>query len=263
MTPRPGARRVLAYAGIGLVAGFLSGLFGVGGGVLIVPALVILLRFEQKLASGTSLLAIAPISLVGVLAYLGHGGIDWSVGIPLAVGMVAGGALGSWLLARVPAIVVTWVFIAVLAAVAIRLFFEEPVRGVSRELSWAEIALLVAFGVLTGVISGLVGVGAGVIIVPSLIVFWGIGDLVAKGASLLAMLPNAITTSAQNLLRRNADLVAGLVIGGCGAAATVLGTAAAVWVEPRLGAILFGAFLLAVAVQLAVRTARRMRRGRG
>ncbi len=257
----PAPRRLLAYAGIGVAAGFLSGLFGVGGGVLIVPALVLLLRFDQKRASGTSLLAVAPIAVVGMIAYLSAGHVDRAVGLPLAAGMIVGGVIGSWLLSRLPTIVITWVFIAVLAGVAIRLFFEEPQRGVEHPLDTVGIVLLVVFGLFVGILSGLVGVGGGVIIVPSLVVFWGIGDLVAKGASLVAMIPSAITTSVQNLLRRNADLAAGVTIGVAGAIMTFPGSWLAAAVPPRLGSTIFGIFLLIVVAQLVVRTVRRMRRG--
>lgn len=259
MPPIP---RLLAYIGIGLVAGFLSGLFGVGGGVLIVPALVLLLQFDQKVASGTSLLAVVPIAIVGMLAYLTAGQVDWAIGIPLAIGMITGGILGSWLLHRLPTMVISWIFIAVLLVVAVRLFFEEPVRGVSHPVDALGVVLLVAFGVLVGTLSGLVGVGGGVIIVPSLIVFWGIGDLVAKGASLVAMIPSAITTSVQNLLRRNGDLIAGLSIGIPGALMTFPGSWLATAIDPKSASILFGVFLLAVVVQLSVRNVRKMRKGR-
>lgn len=255
----PPLPRILAYAGIGLAAGFLSGLFGVGGGILVVPALVMLLGFPQKLATGTSLLAIAPISVVGMITYLVHGSVDWRIGIPLAIGMVAGGVLGSWLLARLPALVITWIFIVVLLAVAIRMFFEDPARGVELPIGWVEIVLLLGFGVLTGVLAGLVGVGGGIIIVPSLIVFFGVGDLAAKGASLVAMVPNAFTTSIQNLLRKNADLAAGLIIGLAGCVATPFGGTLATVIDPRTGAVLFGVFLLIVAAQLITRTIRKMR----
>lgn len=255
----PPTRRLLAYVGIGLVAGFLSGLFGVGGGILIVPALVLLLGFPQKVATGTSLLAIAPISLVGVASYAAHGAVDWVMGAVLAVGMVAGGVLGSWLLARLPPLVVTWVFIAALVAVAIRLMLVEPERGLPHPVGWLEVVLLLALGVVTGVLSGLVGVGGGVVIVPALVVLGGVSDVLAKGVSLLAMVPNAVVTSVLNLRRRNADLAAGLAIGLSGCATTVLGAFAAVWIDARIGAILFGVFLLGVAVQLAVRAVRRSR----
>jgi len=252
--------RITALAAIGLAAGFLSGLFGVGGGILIVPALVLILGFPQKLATGTSLVAIAPISLVGVVSYLVQGNVDWLVGGCIAVGMVAGGALGSWLLHRLHTTVIAWIFIVVILGVAIRMFFEDPARGIPDALEVWEYFALLGFGVVAGVLSGLVGVGGGIIIVPSLIVFFGIGDLVAKGASLVAMIPNAVTTSVQNLRRRNADLAAGLTIGVAGSGTSVLGSLCAAWVDPRTGSILFGIFLLIVSAQLIWRHVRRRTR---
>ena len=64
---------------VGLVAGFLSGLFGVGGGILIVPALVIVLKLGQKLAHGTSLAAVLPIAMSSLLGYTIEGKVDWPV----------------------------------------------------------------------------------------------------------------------------------------------------------------------------------------
>ena len=62
-------RFVMSCIAVGLAAGLLSGLFGVGGGTVIVPMLVLLLGFDQKLASGTSLAAIVPTAVVGVISY--------------------------------------------------------------------------------------------------------------------------------------------------------------------------------------------------
>jgi len=249
--------RLVGCLGIGLVAGFLSGLLGVGGGVLIVPALVLLLGFPQKLASGTSLLAVAPISTVGLLTYLVEGRVDWAIGLPLAAGTVLGGVLGSWLLARLPARVVSWVFIAVMVVTAIRMCFADPPTGGSTGLDWWRIVLLVAIGIVTGILSGLVGVGGGIIIVPALTVGIGIEALLAKGASLVAMLPNAVVSSVLNLRRRNADLVAGLTIGFAGCLTTILGSLVAGWIDARVGSIVFAVFLLLVAVQMALRLRRR------
>ncbi len=256
MPPFP---RLAAYVGIGLVAGFLSGLLGVGGGVLIVPALVLLLGFPQKLASGTSLIAVAPISVVGLVSYLIEGHIDWAVGVPLAVGMLLGGVVGSWLLAKLPATVISWIFLIAMVATAIRMFFSDPPAGVPAALEWWQVLLLGVIGLLVGVLSGLVGVGGGVVIVPVLTVGMGIDALVAKGASLVAMIPNAILSSYLNLRRRNADLTAGLAVGLAGCLTTVFGSFVADWIDPRIGSIVFAVFLLLVALQMLLRLVRRPR----
>jgi len=255
----PSIPRLLAYIGIGAAAGFLSGLFGVGGGILIVPALVLLLRMPQKVASGTSLLAIAPLSIGGTVAYATGGHIDWAASLIVAIGAVAGGVIGSALLQRLPSTVITWLFIVVMVVVAVQLVFEEPTRGELRLLTPIDLLILLLIGLVAGVLAGLLGVGGGAIIVPALIIIAGFGDLAAKGSSLVALLPNAVTTSILNLRRGNADLVAGLTIGVVGAGVAVLGMFVATWIDPKTGSVLFAILLVVVAAQLAFRTIRRMR----
>jgi uncharacterized membrane protein YfcA len=93
---------VLACIGVGLAAGLLSGLFGVGGGTVIVPMLVLILAYGQKLASGTSLAAIVPTAAVGVISYAVHDSVAWIPAVILAVGSVAGAQIGTWLLQSCP-----------------------------------------------------------------------------------------------------------------------------------------------------------------
>lgn len=82
---------------IGLAAGFFSALFGVGGGIVIVPLLILLLGYEPRLATGTSLAAIGVIALAGTITYGIRGEVDFGhaalVGLPAAVGAVAGAVL--------------------------------------------------------------------------------------------------------------------------------------------------------------------------
>ncbi|MBN9172149.1 MAG: sulfite exporter TauE/SafE family protein, partial [Microbacterium sp.] len=87
MTRSPRTLRfVAACICIGLVSGLMSGLFGVGGGTVIVPLLVLLLRFDQRLASGTSLAAVVPTAIVGVISYAVHGSVAWIPAVILAAG---------------------------------------------------------------------------------------------------------------------------------------------------------------------------------
>src|SRR5215207_10286602 len=81
---------IVRCAAVGVVAGFLSGLFGVGGGILIVPALVLVLRFDQRLAHGTSLAAVLPIAISSLTSYAIDDKVDWAVGLLLAIGAIAG-----------------------------------------------------------------------------------------------------------------------------------------------------------------------------
>ncbi|WP_167138665.1 sulfite exporter TauE/SafE family protein [Diaminobutyricimonas sp. TR449] len=250
---RPG---LLTLAVIGLIAGFFSGLFGVGGGILIVPLLTLALGFGQRLASGTSLTAILPTAVAGSVGYLLQGQVNWGVALCLAVGAIGGSLLGSWLLQRIPQGVLRWMFIAFQVAMAVRLFFLVPERDADLALDAPTAVALVGLGVVTGILSGLLGVGGGVIVVPALMVFFGMGDLGAKGTSLIMMIPTSITGTIANVRRGNTDVRTALTIGAFAIPASFGGVALAVWLPPLLGSILFGLLLLFTAVQLAVRALR-------
>ena len=94
----------------GVLVGLLSGLFGIGGGTIIVPALV-WLGLTQRHAAATSMLAIVPTSVSGVLAYAVEGNVDWIAALLMFLGMFIGGQIGSLLLSRLPEVVLRWAFV--------------------------------------------------------------------------------------------------------------------------------------------------------
>lgn len=245
-------RRYVAFVAIGLVAGFMSGLFGVGGGIVIVPLLLAFGGLERKLASGTSLAAIVPTSAVGVVAYAIPGNVDVLAAAILAAGSVVGAQLGALLLARLPVSFVRFLFMAFALAVAVQLFLVVPERGDGIELDGWTIAGLVAVGLGTGVLAGIIGIGGGVVVVPALILLFESSDLVAKGTSMLMMVPTAISGTIGNLVRKNVDLVAAACVGGAACLTTALGATVAGILDPRAATILFAIFLLAVLVKTAI-----------
>jgi uncharacterized protein len=90
-----GATPAWKYAGIGLVAGFVSGLLGVGGGIVMVPAFTLLLGLPLKRALGTSLVTIAAIVVPGTFVHWRLGHIDWAIFAVLTIGVVPGARLGA------------------------------------------------------------------------------------------------------------------------------------------------------------------------
>ncbi len=112
---------LVKLGGIGLVAGFFGALFGVGGGIVIVPLLVLLFTFDQRRAAATSLAAILISSVAGAITYGLHGelkpGAAALVGIPAVVGVLAGTALQQ----RVPVRQLARGFAILLALVGARL----------------------------------------------------------------------------------------------------------------------------------------------
>ncbi len=114
-------RRTLTLAAIGTGAGLLSGLFGVGGGILIVPLLVLWCGFGERLASGTSLAAIVVIAAVAAAAHGVYGNVHLQEGILIGVPAVAGVLVGTELQQRISTKAISLIFAALLVVVAVDL----------------------------------------------------------------------------------------------------------------------------------------------
>jgi uncharacterized protein len=119
--PRMPTRRSLTLAAIGTLAGLFSGLFGVGGGVVIVPLLVLWLGFDERLASGTSLAAIVVIAAVATAVHGAYGNVHLREGVLVGVPAVAGVLIGTELQQRISTKAISLVFAALLAGVAVDL----------------------------------------------------------------------------------------------------------------------------------------------
>ncbi|GAA3654342.1 sulfite exporter TauE/SafE family protein [Microbacterium marinilacus] len=256
-----GSRAILTFVAIGLLSGFLSGLFGVGGGTVIVPLLVMLAAFGQKLASGTSSAAIIPTAAVGVISYAVNGDVDWIAALLLAAGAVVGAQIGTRLLHRLSEPLLRWIFVGFLVVVMISLFIIVPSRDAELELTFWSAVALVFTGLITGIMSGLIGVGGGIIVVPVLILLFGASDLVAKGTSLLMMIPTTLSGTIGNIRHKNVDLAAGLCLGIAACVTTPLGAVVANAVDPQVANILFVIFLVVLTVQMTQRAIRASRRG--
>ncbi len=116
------SRHLLKLAAIGTLAGIFSGLFGVGGGTVIVPLLIFWFGYGERLATGTSLGAIVLIGLIGVVAQGGlYGNVHLATGLLLAIPAIVGVVLGIEIQQRIPQRAVSLLFAVLLVAVAIEL----------------------------------------------------------------------------------------------------------------------------------------------
>ncbi len=262
-TPRAaGTGFWLVLMGVGLVGGILSGLFAIGGGIIMVPLLMALANFDQRRAAATSLAAIVPASIVGSTTYLLAGEIDLLAGFFIALGGIVGALLGSALLKKIPIVWLRWMFIVFILLVAARMVLVSPVRGESLEFSVLVALGYVVLGLVMGILSGLFGIGGGIIVVPALIGIFAISDLIAKGTSLLVMIPTSAIGTGANWRAGTVDVRAGLIVGVAATTASIPGAALALALPARLSGILFGLLLLVVAAQLTVRALRTSRSSR-
>ena len=106
---------------LGLTAGIVGGLFGVGGGVIVVPGLVLGLGFNQHRASGTSVATIVASAGAALITFAGDGSVNWAAAAIITTGAVAGAAIGTRILHRIPAAALRRAFAVVLVVAAIRM----------------------------------------------------------------------------------------------------------------------------------------------
>jgi hypothetical protein len=113
------------YIAIGLVAGVLSGLFGVGGGILIIPALIFFATFPTKLALGTSLGALLlPVGLLGAYEYYRNGNLNLQASLLIAAGLFLGAWAGAKLAHVIHAATLQRMFAVFIVIMAVRLWVE-------------------------------------------------------------------------------------------------------------------------------------------
>ncbi len=177
---------------VGLGVGILVGLLGIGGGIVLVPALTLLLAFDQHTAQGTSLfMQLPPLGLGALLLYWRRGLVDHWAGAMCALGIFFGGYLGSRAAIGIGAEQLKGLFGAFLLAAAASLWrnpaTKEAKPGAPEGRMRLTTVFVLACGV--GVLSGLFGVGGGILLVPLLVLGLGFEQHVAQGTSLVALVP--------------------------------------------------------------------------
>lgn len=251
--PRPGGllrARLGRAVAVGLVAGFLSGLFGVGGGILIVPALVIAMKMDQRLAHGTSLAAVLPIAMSSTLGYSLEDKVDWPVAALLAGGAVFGAVVGTHVLHILPKRALAISFGVLLAATAVRLLLDHADAGGRSDLDAGAVIGLLVLGVVSGILAGLLGVGGGIIMVPAMVVLFHVPPTVARGTSLAVIVPTSIMGTWRNRANGNAELPTAVVVGLAGVVSAFVASQISVGMSETASNVLFALLLLVVAARM-------------
>jgi hypothetical protein len=255
------SENALALLIVGLIAGVASGMFGIGGGVVIVPALIIL-GFELQEAAGTSLGALLmPVGIFAVIEYYRAGKLKFGIAVPIAAGLVAGTIAGAEIARSLPSETLRQLYGIFLIWTGWR--FAEPRKmwqewraktpapqmpeETTTTVAW-YILLMVGLG--AGVLAGMFGIGGGAIIVPVLVGLLKLDPKVAVGTSLAALLLpvglGAVIIYYQdgNLDPAAAALVAvGLLIGALGGAKIALG------LPSKTVKQLYGLFLIVIGLR--------------
>jgi uncharacterized protein len=230
---------------VGVAAGFLSALFGIGGGIVMVPLLHYGLGVPWHMATAYSLMAIAIMAPWAVYQHGARKAVDWRIGGYLALGGAVGVAAGAWLEPRVPVPGLKLLFAGLMAFAAYRLV----ARPVGPRVEAHGTPFLVALGVACGVTAKLLGIGGGLISVPAL-ALTGTAIHVAVGSSLVPVFTNGAAATAIGLAA-GLDLWNGVPMAAGGLLGIPLGAAAA-HAMPAAGLKrVFAAALVLAAVAIA------------
>ena len=261
---RPSTKRAhvpwAALVLIGAIGGILSGLFAIGGAILMVPMLVWRAGMDQRRAAATSLVAIIPTAIVSSATYLVHADVDIVAAALISIGAIGGAIIGSRLLRRLPLEWLRWFFIAFILVIAAHMLIAVPEPGQPLALSPMVIGGYLVLGVLTGVASGLFGIGGAIITVPLLGSVFAVSAVIAKGTALLVSIPTSLAGTISNRHGSSTvDVRAGLILGVAAAATSIPAVYLAVALPPQVSAITFAALLVAIALQLIIKAVRARR----
>jgi len=172
----------------GIATGFASGLFGVGGGFLMTPVQYWLYAaggidstLATRLAFGTSLAVMLPTMVSGAAGHHKRGAVDWQAAFPMGIGAVAGGFSGGTLATYLPGNVLRTIFALLVIAMAVRMAWH--LRSCTSCGKRGSAGIFLLLGLLVGIVSGLAGIGGGILLVPVLVILLGYPVHSAVGTS--------------------------------------------------------------------------------
>jgi len=188
---------ILTVLCLGLAVGVAVGLLGIGGGVVLVPAMVYLLHFDQHMAQGTSLfILLPPIGFGALRGYWKNGQVDLRAGIYCAIGFLLGGYVGGRIAVPMSSDHLKGIFGFFLMLSAVLLWAKTSRPSIVKESipdqpeeSVGRAAGIFLIAVFSGIAAGMVGIGGGVLLVPLLGLLFGFSQHKAQGTSLVALIP--------------------------------------------------------------------------
>ena len=261
----------IAPALAGVFVGVMSGLLGVGGGTIMVPIFRLAFGMSPLASTATSLFAIIPTSISGVVAHARAKTCVPKLGLALGVGGAVMSPMGVWLASVSPGWLVICVAAIVIGFSAFKMFKKAVkcaptpragraggnVQAASAKavpdqpvLSRKQYLQGACIGLIAGLASGYVGVGGGFIMVPLMLAVLGIPMSLASGTSLIAIMILAIPGVIEQGLLGNIDYLAGIAIVVGSIPGALVGARLVRVVPERQLRFIFGGFLLVAAVML-------------
>ncbi|MCX7988899.1 MAG: sulfite exporter TauE/SafE family protein [Thermodesulfovibrio sp.] len=202
---------------IGLVAGCFGGLVGLGGGVVMIPLMVAVLKISQHKAHGTSLFALVFTGITGAITYGLKGSVDVIASLILAVTAIFTARAGAKFAHSLPEWKLKRAFGGFLIFAALILILKPYLANLYHfEFTGIlKIIILLLIGLFAGFLAGMMGIGGGTVMVPALVIILNYGQHIAQGTSLLCMVPAGAVGAYTHLKLGNVikNLLPGLILG--------------------------------------------------
>jgi len=201
---------------IGLLAGIFGGLVGLGGGIIMIPLMVGILKMGQHKAHGTSLVALVFTGISGAITYAMKGSIDLIAALLIATTAIFTARAGAHYAHTLAEGKLKRSFGVFMIVVSLLLLMKPYLPQLGQPvLGWTTIAVFLATGIASGFLSGMMGVGGGSIMVPAMVLLAGFTQHTAQGSSLLAMVPASGVGAFTHwkLGNVNAKLIPGIIPG--------------------------------------------------
>ena len=229
---------------IGFLAGALGGLMGIGGGIVMIPLMVGFQKVTQHKAHGTSLAAMVVIGMVGAATYALQGSVDIMASVILAAAAMATAHMGARHASSLPEWKLKRSFGVFLIVVSSLMFVKRFLPRVVYLTGWSKVLVLLTAGAMTGFLSGMMGVGGAVVMIPAMVLLVGLDQHTAQGSSLLTMVPAGMVGALTHMRYGNVEmgllkgLVPGVFIG------TYLGGSVAHFLPDSILRLVFGSMLV-------------------
>jgi len=237
---------------IGSLGGFLSGVLGIGGGVVFVPLLTYFTNQDFKINTGISSMAVVFVATTSSVIYISNGQTFSIYIIYLIIGGIIGGYLGSKLTFSLETKTLQRIFAVLLLVVSYRMIFSTGFSSKYEE----NIVLYLLIGIFSGVLSGLLGIGGGIVRIPLLIFFGGLGNLTAQGFSLITTVPTALTAAYTKLKNDREFAKRGSIVGISGIVGSIIGGNLAFRLPQEFLNTSFAVFLILVSLNMLVKTSK-------
>ena len=242
---------------LGVAAGVFGGMFGVGGGLVMVPGMVLLMSMPQHRAHATSVAAIVASASAAVVPLAIEGKVHGDTAAFILVGGIIGASLGARFISRIPELWLARAFVVIVLVAATRMALQGGDGGTgafgSQTLDVLDGLGFVAIGLAAGTLAAMLGIGGGIVFVPALVTLFGFAQHEAQATSLAVIVPTTAVAAWVHSRAGRVDWPKALALGAGGLVGGVVGAWSALSVDGLILQRSFAAILVFVAFRMVQR----------